>query len=231
MSKFKKIVIVLTFILAIEVMLIFLFYTSDKSTVSEYNPKEKVLILIDIDGNKLALFQNDSLLKTYNVASGKPSTPSPVGTWTIVNKDTWGGSFGGRWMGFNVPWGKYGIHGTNQPNSIGWDSSHGCIRMNNKDVTELYKIVPIGTKVIVTGVPYTNFNSELRMLRPGMRGTDVYELQQILKYKGYYKGNPDGVYGEGMKYYVHKFQKDNHLAVSDTIYTSFYNKLGLKLID
>lgn len=43
----------------------------------------------------------------------------------------------------------FGIHGTLDPYSVGWASSHGCIRMNNDEVAELYKIVPIGTKVTI----------------------------------------------------------------------------------
>ena len=49
--------------------------------------------------------------------------------------------------GFNCPWGKFGIHGTTEIYSVGWSSSHGCIRMNNDEVAKLYKIIPIGTKV------------------------------------------------------------------------------------
>lgn len=231
MSRFKKIVTVLIIILIIEIILIFYFYKTRDHSLSSYDHNKKITILIDITANELAVFQDDKLLKSYTIASGKVSTPSPIGTWTIVSKDTWGDGFGGRWMGFNVPWGKYGIHGTLYPTSIGWSSSHGCIRMHNDDVKQLYKITPIGTKVIVTGSPYTNFSSNLRILKPGMRGADVFELQEILKSKGYYTGNPDGIYGEGMRYYVHKFQKENHLYVSDTIYTAFYKKLGLKLVD
>lgn len=231
MFKFKRILIILIIILIFELILIFIFYNSRKNTISNYNSKKKITILVDVSLNSLSVFQNDKIIKTYTIASGKSSTPSPMGTWTIINKDTWGDSFGGRWMGFNVPWGQYGIHGTSEPTSIGWASSHGCIRMRNNDVAELYKITPIGTKVIICGSPYTNFSSNQRTLRPGMRGSDVYELQVILKANGYYNGKPDGIYGEGMKYYVHKFQKNNKLYVSDTINTNFYKKLGIKLID
>ena len=52
-------------------------------------------------------------------------------------------------MGLNVPWGQFGIHGTLDPYSLGWASSHGCIRMNNDEVAELYSIIPIGTKVTI----------------------------------------------------------------------------------
>ena len=52
-------------------------------------------------------------------------------------------------MGLDVPWGQFGIHGTLDPYSLGWASSHGCIRMKNDEVAELYKTVPIGTEVTI----------------------------------------------------------------------------------
>jgi lipoprotein-anchoring transpeptidase ErfK/SrfK len=45
--------------------------------------------------------------------------------------------------------GEYAIHGTNRPESIGHFVSHGCIRMHNRDIVELYRMVPVGTPVIV----------------------------------------------------------------------------------
>ena len=52
-------------------------------------------------------------------------------------------------MGLNVPWGQFGIHGTLDKYSLGWASSHGCIRMENSEVAELYKTIPIGTEVTI----------------------------------------------------------------------------------
>lgn len=75
------------------------------------------------------------------------------------------------------------------------------------------------------------FGEYLRPLKPGMNGSDVYEVQKLLKDKGYYKGNPDGIYSKWMRSAVHKFQKDNKLTVSDTISWNFYNKLGVELRD
>jgi lipoprotein-anchoring transpeptidase ErfK/SrfK len=46
--------------------------------------------------------------------------------------------------------GEYAIHGTNQPNLIGGFISHGCIRMYNADITDLYNRVSVGTPVVVT---------------------------------------------------------------------------------
>lgn len=197
----------------------------------DYDPQKTTTIICDICDDILYVFQDNKAIRSYPISGGKPSTPSPIGIWTIVSKDTWGEGFGGHWMGFNVPWGKYGIHGTIYPNSIGWNSSKGCIRMYNKDVAELYKITKHGTKVIIWAGPYGNFGSYLRTIKPGMRGSDIYELQAILKEKGYYNANPDGLYGDYFKSAVHKFQKDNKLKVTDSIGWSFYEKLGVNLIE
>lgn len=56
-----------------------------------------------------------------------------------------GGPFSARWMGLNRK--GYGIHGTNNPSSIGNAVSHGCIRMYNKNVVELFNLVGVGTVV------------------------------------------------------------------------------------
>ena len=45
--------------------------------------------------------------------------------------------------------GEYAIHGTNRPQSIGSFVSHGCIRMHNRDIRELYALVQVGTPVVV----------------------------------------------------------------------------------
>jgi lipoprotein-anchoring transpeptidase ErfK/SrfK len=50
-------------------------------------------------------------------------------------------------MGLSKP--TYGIHGTNDPASIGRDMSHGCVRMDNEDILELSSAVPIGTPVYI----------------------------------------------------------------------------------
>ncbi|SHH24862.1 L,D-transpeptidase family protein [Clostridium grantii] len=198
---------------------------------ADYNPDKPTIIICDICECIMYVFQENNVIAKYPISGGKPSTPSPLGTWTIISKDTWGEGFGGRWMGFNVPWGKYGIHGTIFPNSVGWNSSHGCIRMYNNDVAELYKITKHGTKVIIWGGPYGNFGSYFRTLKPGMRGSDIFELQEILKSKGYYKANADGIYGDYFKNVVHKFQKDNNMTITDTLGWNFYSKLGVDLIE
>ncbi|MDS1003871.1 L,D-transpeptidase [Clostridium sporogenes] len=107
-------------------------------------------IVINRQAHTLTLFRNNNVYKIYKVAVGKPSTPTPKGTFKIVNRAVNpGGPFGTRWLGLSAPYGDYGIHGTNNPSSIGKSVSNGCIRMFNNDVIELSNLVPIGTSVTI----------------------------------------------------------------------------------
>jgi lipoprotein-anchoring transpeptidase ErfK/SrfK len=103
-------------------------------------------IHINTEENILTLYKNNEFYKSYPIAVGKESTPTPKGIFKIKNKSkNPGGPYGARWMGLSIP--HYGIHGTNDPNSIGKDVSKGCIRLHNEDIIELYDLVPIGTEV------------------------------------------------------------------------------------
>lgn len=193
--------------------------------------KDKSSILVDLNELKLFLINENTneIIKSYPVACGKATTPSPIGTWRIVGKaSNWGKGFGSRWMALNVPWGKYGIHGTNKPLTIGGAESLGCIRMLNKDVEDLYNRVDLGTTVVIYGGPYGLFINSFRTLIPGNRGSDVYEVQRKLKNAGYYPWNLDGVYQDNMKSQVIKFRKDNRLSITHNIDAEFYNKIGMK---
>lgn len=126
---------------------------------SSYNSYAKVTysITIDTKNHTLTLFKDGKVHKVYPVAVGKASTPTPKGTFRIINKqNNPGGPFGVRWMGLNAPQGGIGIHGTNNPASIGKSVSHGCIRMHNANVTELSNLVPVGT--IVKIIPFWETN-------------------------------------------------------------------------
>lgn len=151
-------------------------------------------IIIDTDSRTLTLSVDGERVRQYPVAAGKPGTPSPVGEWRIIQKSyNWGDGFGTRWMGLNVPWGIYGIHGTNKPGSIGSNVSGGCIRMFNRDVEDLFTRVETGTPVTILG-PRPDFR--LRTLyRLGISGPDVVYLQQALRERGFSPGMADARYG------------------------------------
>jgi lipoprotein-anchoring transpeptidase ErfK/SrfK len=130
-------------------------------------------IVVRLDQNKLYLYDGFRVERTFSVATAKPGYTTPTGNWTIYNKaenptwynpalDGWGADLpavipggpgnpmGTRALYLTAP-GLIRIHGTTDPASIGRYASHGCIRMQNAEVEELYAMVPIGTHVIVTG--------------------------------------------------------------------------------
>ena len=116
-------------------------------------------IVVSFPDRKLALLEGEQVIKIYDVAIGKSSTPSPTGEFHLINhvsNPTWYGPdgpvapgpnnpVGTRWMGLSYK--GYGIHGTNAPGSIGKAASHGCIRMRNRDVEELFELVGVGAMV------------------------------------------------------------------------------------
>ncbi|QCR33805.1 L,D-transpeptidase family protein [Lysinibacillus sp. SGAir0095] len=103
-------------------------------------------IEVSINGRWLKLFHNGALQKQYPIAVGRILYDTPVGNYIIINKaPNPGGPIGTMWMSLSKQ--SYGIHGTNDPSSIGKAVSRGCIRMQNKDVEELSRIIPIGTPV------------------------------------------------------------------------------------
>jgi len=194
--------------------------------------KNPYAILVDVEESKLYLLKDGKPFKVYPCSGGKPSTPSPIGTWTIISKDTWYEGFGGRWMGFNVPWGKFGIHGTLEPWTIGHALSHGCIRMYNKDVAELYKIVPHGTKVTIVDGPYGVFGRGFRTLKSGMYGADVQAIQKRLMELGFFAGYANGHYDSpGFISAVKRWQKSQGLQPTGVLTPSMISRLGFVLME
>jgi L,D-transpeptidase-like protein len=123
----------------------------------------KRTIVVSIEDRKLALLEDGQVKRVYTVAVGKTSTPSPVGAFEIqrrVRSPVYqhdgkvippgpANPVGTRWMGLTIK--GYGIHGTNEPKSIGKASSHGCIRMARKDLEEMYELVRVGDAVELIG--------------------------------------------------------------------------------
>jgi hypothetical protein len=178
-------------------------------------------LYIDLDLKQMYVYKDGEQIGTYEVSGGRPNSPSPLGTWKIISKDTWGEGFGGAWLGFNVPWGKYGIHGTTEPWAVGKsNNSKGCIRMRNKDVRELYKLVPYNTLVTIV---YENI--PFYPMRDGDVGSDVLAVERALKKLGYYHGSEDGVFGSSLKQAVLDFQKDNKLYATGVVNNSTYEKI------
>lgn len=121
----------------------------------------KQLIIVNTKYNKLSFYENDKLVKKFNVASGKPSTPTPTGKTKvankIVNRPYYSGGIpgghpnnplGNRWIGI-FGGSTYGIHGNNKESSIGKHVSGGCIRMHNAEIRWLFPQVRVGCTVLI----------------------------------------------------------------------------------
>jgi lipoprotein-anchoring transpeptidase ErfK/SrfK len=145
------------FILAFSFTLVMLLIPAP---VSHAAPQD-IKIEVNKSTNKLYLYDGGKVKKVYSVATGRSSELTPEGTFPVavkINKPGWKNIPGGhpdnplgeRWIGLTVNGDRgrtYGIHGTNQPESIGKHASSGCVRMHNKDVIELSQLVPEGAPV------------------------------------------------------------------------------------
>jgi lipoprotein-anchoring transpeptidase ErfK/SrfK len=133
----------------------------------------KKVLLVRIGENKLYLYENGKITHTWPVATGQPSYPTPTGLYEIVEKrymptwvnpapTTWGASMpasippgtgnplGLRALNWSAP--AIRFHGTEAIYSLGYNASHGCVRMANADVIELYDMVDVGTPIVSTVV-------------------------------------------------------------------------------
>lgn len=192
---------------------------------------ENLSIFIDLWQRQLTLFADGVPYKIYPIAIGKNSTPSPVGQWKITSKLYMGGAFGPRFLRLSVPWGNYGIHGTNKPSSISSAVSAGCIRMHNPDILEIFSWVSVGTPVTIYNGPYPKASFQRATLQNGSVGSAVYEVQQALKDMGYITFNPDGIFGYGTLNAVKKLQEANNLPATGVVFGKTYDLLGLFIFD
>jgi lipoprotein-anchoring transpeptidase ErfK/SrfK len=116
-------------------------------------------ITIDLSERKLMVVRRGELVGTYSVAVGRPGLGTPTGSYFVNQKlkpSTPDGAYGVLAIGISAfqpklaYWeqgGPVAIHGTNEPWLIGKAISHGCVRMHNKDVLEVSKLVPAGSPV------------------------------------------------------------------------------------
>ncbi len=158
-------------------------------------PGVEVRLVVDTDKRTLTIMAGQEIVGVYPVAIGKQKTPTPIGEWKVIDKDyDWGGPFGARWIGLNISWGRYGIHGTNQPWTISYEASLGCLRMFDDDILHFFDLVKVGTLVDIVGPPHET-NLWHRELGDGSVGPDVVYVQLALKKEGFYPYRCDGIFG------------------------------------
>ncbi|RSK27769.1 L,D-transpeptidase [Bacillus sp. HMF5848] len=139
-------------------------------------------IIINKKTNELTYIDDATIQGTYIVATGVTNDLTPEGLFTVTvkakdpyyrKKDIPGGSpdnpLGTRWIGFdadNTDGRIFGIHGTNNPDSIGKYVSNGCVRMNNNEVEALFNSIPLGTRILIvnTDKSFAQLGKEYRAL-------------------------------------------------------------------
>jgi lipoprotein-anchoring transpeptidase ErfK/SrfK len=116
-------------------------------------------VVVSIPDRQLAVIEHGDILRIFDVAVGASVSPSPIGEFHITNRITRptyyhsgqvippgkDNPIGTRWIGLNLK--GYGIHGTNVPTSIGKAASHGCIRLRNRDMEQLFEMLRPGDPV------------------------------------------------------------------------------------
>ena len=120
-------------------------------------------VLVSIPDRKLAVLEDGNVIASFPIAVGAPASPSPTGEFQIVSRVTnptyyhpgivipsgKDNPVGTRWLGLSQK--GYGIHGTNEPKSVGRAASHGCIRLRNRDVEKLFTMLRVGDVVQIRG--------------------------------------------------------------------------------
>jgi lipoprotein-anchoring transpeptidase ErfK/SrfK len=127
------------------------------------------VLLTRIGENKLYLYQDGKITHSWVVATGLPEYPTPTGLYSLIEKrymptwvnpapDTWGASMpesippgpnnplGLRALNWSAP--AIRFHGTSATYSLGFNASHGCVRMSNEDVIQLYDMIEVGTPIV-----------------------------------------------------------------------------------
>lgn len=134
---------------------------------------DSVRIKVDVKTNMLGVFEGDKIVAAYPVTVGSSNIPTPIGEWKVrgvmklptfrydeemLNRGKRSGKFyilrpgpnnpvGVIWIALNKR--GIGIHGTDEPDTIGHGVSHGCIRLANWDVVRLAGLVKAGVPVSV----------------------------------------------------------------------------------
>jgi lipoprotein-anchoring transpeptidase ErfK/SrfK len=157
-------------------------------TASAQQPSARIprQIVVSISDRKLAVIEDGKVLRTFPVSVGAAVSPSPTGEFQIVNRlanPTYyhpgtvippgdDNPIGPRWIGLSQK--GFGIHGTNQPRSIGHAASHGCIRLNNRDVVQFFQMVSVGDTVSIR----SERDEQIAQIFGGVADTDTSAVAQ-----------------------------------------------------
>jgi L,D-transpeptidase ErfK/SrfK len=123
-------------------------------------------LVLNLGERRVFVYEGSDVKASYPVAVGKPGWETPPGSYQVISMlqdPGWISPFtgeeippgpdnplGDRWIGFWTDGTNYiGFHGTPNRDSVGQAASHGCVRMFNEHIRQLYEMVDMGTPVIV----------------------------------------------------------------------------------
>lgn len=123
-------------------------------------------LVIRLESRQLEFYEGDELVESYDIAIGQNDWETPIGHFAVLDMrrdPLWqhpitkeavpsgpDNPLGSRWIGFAYDGGYHiGIHGTNQEELVGQAVSHGCVRMREAEIQELFERLAIGTSVTV----------------------------------------------------------------------------------
>lgn len=139
-------------------------------TRSRRKPRQEITtkkrLVVDLGDRRVYLYDAKKLIARYPISIGQPGWETPVGSFEITHMEEYPvwkqpitGSvvppgmqnpLGDRWIGFWTDGSTYiGFHGTPDETQLGLAISHGCLRMRNSDIRQLYELVGYGTPVEV----------------------------------------------------------------------------------
>jgi lipoprotein-anchoring transpeptidase ErfK/SrfK len=120
-------------------------------------------IEIDVAGHQLEVLRRGDVVLSTVVGIGTGATPTPIGSFYVtelLRPPDPGGPYGPYAFGlsgfsetltsFNGGEGVIGLHGTDDPSSLGHDVSHGCVRVANATIEEMASLLPLGTPVVIS---------------------------------------------------------------------------------
>jgi L,D-transpeptidase ErfK/SrfK len=129
-------------------------------------PAEEVRLVLRVGERRVYVYRGDEVQASYPVAVGKSGWETPTGDFEVLGmlqNPGWTNPFTGevvapgpqnplgeRWIAFWTDGRNFvGFHGTPNRESVGRAASHGCVRMYNEDIRELFELVQVGTSVTV----------------------------------------------------------------------------------
>lgn len=127
---------------------------------------EEMRLVLRLGERRVYVYDGDDLQISFPVAVGKAGWETPTGSYTVTSmleNPGWTSPFTGeevppgadnplgeRWIGFWTDGTNFiGFHGTPNRESVGQAASHGCVRMYNEDIRQLFELVSLGTPVVV----------------------------------------------------------------------------------